>query len=550
MAEEFEEKPGEGLNFEYYLGLARRRHMHFLLPLFVGWALVWAASWVLPPRYRSSTLILVEQPTMPKNYVTPNISDDLQERMQSITQQILSRTRLLQIIERFNLYAGERGERLPDDKVESMRKDIEVELVRDARTSQISSFNVSYASRDPHLAQQVTSELTNFFINENLEVRQQQSEDTTKFLEDQLESARRSLAEQEDKVRQFKGQHVGEMPGQLATNLQILGGLQAQLQNEQDALNAAKQQHVYLQTLEDQYRAMQNSAKTGDGSAPGGLPAINQELEKEKSQLADLQAHYTARHPDVRKLKEQISETEKTRDELLASLKNPKEDDSTPSENAEDGASADAADHAASAADAPGDPGQGSMAQIQGQLRSNQVEIGNRERSIAMLKTKVDAYQSRLNQEPIREQQLADLTRGYDQSKANYDDLLKKKNESKMATSMELLQQGERFRIIDPPSFPQKSEFPNRLKFCGIGLAVGLALGVLVVTVLEMLDHRIYDEQELKKLLPITVLAEIPQITNALDEKRARRRVWIGWATAVTVVCVMLAGSAISYLRG
>src|SRR6202050_1689937 len=112
------------------------------------------------------------------------------------------------------------------------------------------------------------------------------------------------------------------------------------------------------------------------------------------------------------------------------------------------------------------------LAQIQSQLRSNEVEITNRERSMTALNAKVDDYQARLNQEPIREQQLSDLTRGYEQSKANYDELLKKKNESAMATRMELLQQGERFRILDPPSLPVKPAFPNRLKFCAIGLAV------------------------------------------------------------------------------
>ena len=117
------------------------------------------------------------------------------------------------------------------------------------------------------------------------------------------------------------------------------------------------------------------------------------------------------------------------------------------------------------------------LLQLQSQLQANQAEIRNREQMIAALKSKINDYQARLNQEPVREQQLADLTRGYDQSKATYDDLLKKKNQSAMATSMELLQQGERFRIIDPPSLPIKPSFPDRLKFCGIGLVVGLALG-------------------------------------------------------------------------
>ena len=498
--------------------------------------MVWGASWVLASSYRSSTLILVEQPTMPKDYVTPNVNDDLQDRMQSITQQILSRTRLLHIIDQFNLYAGPTPAANADQKVEGMRKEIGIELVRDAR-NQITAFNVSYSSHDPHVAQQVTSELTNLFINENLEVRQQQSEDTTKFLESQLETARQALSDQEEKIRQFKGQHVGELPAQVGSNLQILAGLQSQLQTEEDALNTAKQQRVYLETLVNQYRSLQGTPKTAGGAPTAGLPAIDAELDKLRAQLADLSSHYTDRHPDVRKLKQQIAETEVTRDRIIADLKAKK------SAPADPDSATNASDSAMTDATSP-------MVQLQGQLQSNRVEIANRERAVTDLKAKVIDYQARLNQEPVREQQLSDLTRGYDQSKANYDGLLKKKNESAMATSMELLQQGERFRIIDPPSLPVKPDFPNRLKFCGIGLGIGLALGAVVAGAFEMMDDRVYDEKELQKLLPVAVISEIPTLEVEADVQRERRRLWLGWATAAFVSATILLGSALSYLRG
>jgi polysaccharide biosynthesis transport protein len=457
----------------------------------------------------------------------------LQDRLQSITQQILSRTRLLHIIDQLNLYADPKGNASPDEKVERMRREIEIDLVRDPE-NRVTSFNVSYSSHDPRAAQQVTSELTNLFISENLEVRQQQSEDTTKFLEGQLETARQSLSEQEEKIREFKAQHPGELPTQLGSNLQILAGLQSQLQTEEGALNTAKQQRSYLETLVNQYRALQSSPKSSGGSTVG-LPAIDQELDKLKAQLADLLSHYTDHHPDVRKVKEQIAKTEAMRSQIVADLKAkaaaPQGDPNTPD---------------TTQVSDPSSP----LVQLQGQLQANRVEIANRERGIADLKAKVTDYQSRLNQEPVREQQLSDLTRGYEQSKANYDGLLKKKNESAMATSMELLQQGERFRIIDPPSLPGKPDYPNRLKFCGIGLLVGLALGGVVAGAFEVLDDRIYDEKEFQKLLPVAVISEIPSITVPADQQRERGRLWLGWATAAIVSATILVGSALSYLRG
>ncbi len=526
MTQDFEEQNSKGFDPAQLLGIARRRYFHFLIPLFLGWLAVWGISWVLAPRYKSGTLILVEQPTMPKDYVTPNVSDDLQARLQNITTEILSRTRLLHIIDEFHLYPNRANQ---DDKVERMRKDIDIELVHGAE-NQITAFNVYYSAGDPNTAQQVTSELTNLFINKNQELRINQSEITTKFLADQLQTAAQRLAEQEEKVRVFKSQHMGELPGQLNANLQILSGLQNQLQAETDALTAAKQQRAYLQSLVDQYRTLQTTPKSADGGAVG-LPAIDQELEKEKSQLADLSSRYTERHPDVRKLKDQIAKTEKMREQILADLK-----------------AKSSSEDAAPEMTASGTPSP--MAQIKSQLQANELEISNREHAMSDLKGKMAEYQARLNQEPIREQQLADLTRGYDQSKADYDDLLKKKNESARATSMETIQQGERFRILDPPSLPVKPDFPNRLKFCGLGLAFGLVLGAGVVAALEMLDDRLHSEQEIKDMLPVAVISEIPVITNASDEEKAKRKAWLGWATAAVVVVTILAGSAFSYLHG
>src|ERR1700733_3772578 len=320
MMDELEQKPGEGINLEQYVDVIRRRHMYFLIPFFLVWLAIWSVSWVLPSRYKSGTLILVEQPSMPKDYVTPNVSDDLQARLQSITQQILSRTNLLHIIDELNLYPKERNRLNPDELVERMRKDIEIALVFDEHHVVITSFNIYYSSHDAHLAQQVTGELTNLFISENLELRQQKSEDTTKFLEQQLESARQNLAEQEEKVRVYKDQHLGELPSQLTSNVQILSGLQSQLQNEQDGLNADRQQNAYLQSMLEQSRSLQRTTKTVDGT-PVGVPALDQELEKLRAQLADLSSRYTDKHPDVRKLKDQIARTEKMRDQALADLK-------------------------------------------------------------------------------------------------------------------------------------------------------------------------------------------------------------------------------------
>jgi succinoglycan biosynthesis transport protein ExoP len=531
MPEISDEQNSEPLDLQRYLGVVRRRYPHFLISLFLGWLLVWGASWILPARYKSTTTILVEQPTMPKDYVTPNVNEDLQSRLQNISQQILSRTRLLHIADQLKLYAAGPSPLTPDEKVGLMREDIEIELVHDTSNFQITAFKIDYSASDPRVAQRVTGELTKLFIDENLEERQQQSEDTTKFLESQLETARQSLAEQETKVREFKGAHIGDLPSQQASNLQILSGMQSQLQTEEDSLNTAQQQRVYLQSLISQYRTLQAPSRTADG-APTGLSAIDQDLEKLKAQLADLSSHYTDEYPDIRNLKIRIAKTEKMRDQLIAELK-------IKGNAGQPNGVTDAHDVA--------DPIQNpAILQLEGQLQTNQAEVVNHERAIDGLKAKVSEYQARLNQEPVSEQQLADLTRGYDQSKVNYDNLLKKESESKMATSMEQMQQGERFRMLDPPSLPLKPAFPDRLKFCAAGLGFGLALGVVVAGGFEFMDDRLHSEKEIKALLPMKVISEIPEVLNPSDERSSKKRMLLGWAIAGLVFAAILAGSLFS----
>ena len=190
------------------------------------------------------------------------------------------------------------------------------------------------------------------------------------------------------------------------------------------------------------------------------------------------------------------------------------------------------------------------MGELASQLKVNRIEVANRERTIEDLKGRISEYQARLNREPVREQQLADLTRNYDQSRVNYESLLKKRNDSELATSLERRQQGEHFRILDPPSFPVKPYFPNRLKLSAIGLAFGLVLGGAVSAGAEMIDDRLYTEKELQALLPVDAISVIPPITTAVEEKKRQRATWIGWAATGLEFAVILAGFAISYFRG
>ncbi|HEX4487761.1 MAG TPA: GNVR domain-containing protein [Terriglobales bacterium] len=533
MADDFLDEPGAGeqLDWGRYLGLLRRRRWYLILPFFCGWALVFGASWFLPSVYRSGTAILVEQPTVSQQYVVSNVASDLQSRLDSLTQQVLSRTRLLRIVDKLNLFPAKRQKASADEIVEAMRKNIQIELVRSPEREQLTSFNIYFSSDNPYVAQQVTTELTNILISENLEVRQQQSEDTTSFLQSQLDEARKNLAEQEARVRAFKDQHLGELPGQLQSNLQILSGMQAELQGEQDALGRAKQQNAYLESLNSQYRSQANNphAPAAAGTIPGGLAAVDQELDRLKAQLADLSSRYTERHPDVRKVKDQIAKTEHMKAQLEA----------------------DAANKKSAGADKTGSSSNDTapMMEVQSQLKANEIETANRQRAISDLQGRISDYQSRLNRTPVREQELTDLTRDYDQSRTYYESLLAKRNQSELATNLERRQQSEHFRIIDPPSLPTKPYSPNRFKLSLTGLGAGLLLGIVATVVVEMMDDRIYDESDFKKMIPVDLMVEVPPLVSPEEEVRTRRMARLSWVAATVMGMIMMLGVAVSFLR-
>ena len=511
-------------------GMVRRQRWPFLILFFVGWLVVWSLSWMLPSIYRSGTLILVEQPAVPEKLVASNIDLDIQRQLSSITEQILSRTRLWHIIDGLNLYPDKRKGKNPDELVAKMRNDIEIELVR-GDDKQLSSFHIYYTNRNPEIAQRVTNELADLFIAENLSQRQEHSEKTTMFLEDQLVQARQKLAEQEARVKIFKEKHLGELPSQTTANLQILTGLQNELQAQQDSLSRAKQQNTYLESLLNQYRSLgQGKTKSVDG-LPTGLAAIDGELERLKAQLADLASHYTDKHPDVRKTKEQIIRTEKMREKLLADSRSDKSEAETSPENSTE-------------------PKSAATLEMESQLNANRIEIASHERSIRDLQAKVAEYQSRLNMAPVMEQQFADITRDYEQSKADYDSLLAKKNQSEMATDLEKTQQGEHFRKLDPPNLPTKPYKPNRLQLCGLGLIAGFVMGGAAAFGREKLGGKMYSEREIKKVVPFEVLAEIPPIETPVEQLARRRGNWMAAAAATVITGAILLGAVFTYLRG
>jgi polysaccharide biosynthesis transport protein len=537
MLDEEDGQPSRSL--DEYWAIARRRRWYMLLPVFACWAIVWAGSWLVPSTFQSDALVLVEQQKVPEQYVVPNVTVNLQDRLQSMTQQILSRTRLQSTINRFHLY--QTRPRLAfaqsEDPVEQMRKDITIELVEaPGRVGQLTAFKIRYSAGTPQLAQQVNSELTSLFIDENLKSQQQLSESTTDFLQKQLTAASEKLQEQEAKVRAFKASHFGNLPSQVETNVQILTGLQSQLQNTQRALDGANQQKLYLESMQQQYQAIQ--ATLGNGNSAATSPdALNDDLLNLRHKLQEARSRYTEDYPDVIQLKDKISKMEKLKQDIDSEIAANEQPAKTTSDV--DPGAALQVQHGSTSP----------MMQIQSQLKANGLEIQNYQQREKKIESDITTYQARLNLTPETEQELADISRGYEESKANYDSLLQKQNQSQLATSLEQRQQGEQFRILDPPSLPTRPSAPNHLLISIAGLMLGFAVGAGLTAFLEMTNVRVRQEKDLEDAVPLKVLIGIPHL-DAPGEGRFRvlfRGIEI--VAAVVMVILILVGNLYAFYK-
>jgi polysaccharide biosynthesis transport protein len=527
--------------WEAYWAIGLRRRWWILLPLFLCWAAVWGMSWLLPTTYQSEALILVEQQKVPDQYVTPNITGNLQTRLQSITQQILSRTRLQATIDRFHLYSRPHGlgALLKDrDPIDQMRNDIKIDLVEaPGNQGGFTAFKMHYSAGSPEFAQEVNSELTSLFVEENVRSQQQLSENTTAFLENQLAEARAKMEEQETKVAAFKTKHMGDLPSQLEGNVQILAGFQAQLQNTQHTLEALKQQKMYLESMLQQYQSAQASLGGGDPAVtPSQAP--DKELLDMRRSLEHLRSRYTDDYPDIVAFKDEIAKTEtlkkQTESEIVSRQRAGK------ATNAIESSTVEELQHGSSTA----------MMQIQSQLKANQLEIQDDELHEKELESEMSAYRARLNMTPETEQELVDISRGYEESKTNYGSLLQKQMQSQLATNLEQRQQGEQFSILDPPSLPDKPSTPNHFRISLGGLLLGIVVGSALAAFLELTDVRVRQESDLQGVVPVRVLVGIPRLSTRQENQSRLMTQWLELGTAVAMALLIVIGNIYALYKG
>ena len=468
------------------VGFYRRKWLIACVFTVVSCLGVYLAS-ILPPVYRSNTLILITPQKLPSSFITSTVTTNLNERMQSIIQEILSRTNLERIVQEFKLYPGVR---IMEDRVASLRAAVSLNLRRN------NAFQLSFDSQNPEIAQKIASRLSSLFIEQNLQVREQQALGTTNFINTEAERLRKELEEQEAEVNRFKAAHRFEMPDQLDANLRTVEQLRGELQGALSRLAALRERKG---TLEKQLVEVEiagpelMSAKTGEGA---GLADVTGQFRRRE--LDSLMRRYSEKHPDVIRLKNEISSVE--------------------AQAKESGSKALSSGIALPTISPLAEVLRKQIAGLDGEAAAVQLQAES-------LRKGIERYQIRIDNTPVRGIELSKISRSYDITLRKYQDLLGKSLESELSENMEKKQKGEQFQIIDPANFPLKPFKPNRQRIILLGLLAGLAAGFGLAFLCETLDRSFRHGEELKGYVDLPVLATLPAILTRgtlLDERRSQ----------------------------
>jgi polysaccharide chain length determinant protein (PEP-CTERM system associated) len=511
---------------------------------------------VTPERFKSSTTILVVPQRVPENYVKSTISIKIEDRLGTIKQQVMSRTRLVAVMDELGLFKEDRKKYPVEEVVEDMRKRINIEV------RQTDAFTLSFVHENRQTAMLTTSRLASFFIDENLKNREQQAVGTADFLDSQLQETKKKLEQQEERVKRYKSAFMGELPQQLQANLAVMSRLQDQLKANADATRSAQDRRMFTEsqigTLESQVASIEAQARTASGGAVTAAaepisssdPAVPYlpELNSKRAQLADLSTKYTEQYPEIRRLKEDVARLEKQ----VATARG----NSPPTQEA---AGEPAARQPVAIATNPASPlarEKEEIRRLRTVLKGLDLEIQSLKRESGEIRMSVAAVESRVDRSPKREQEMISLTRDYDNLKRSYDELLKKKLDADISQNLEKRQKGEQFQILDPANLPEEPFIPNRPKVFGIAVLAALLLGFGGAFGLEMIDTSVRGAKEFSHFSGIPVLASIPSIHDkAYARKVGRRRAavfggLISFTTAVTVFLLVYGEKVRSILQG
>ena len=539
-----------------YIDLIRRRKYAIVLPWIAIIALTGAIAFLLPSIYQSRTTILIENQIVPPELVRSTVTGLIDERINILTQQIMSRPRLLEIINRLNLYTDLRDKYTTEEIIDKMRDDIDLETISadveegaSQRPSAVTTaFTVSYQGKDPTKVQNVANILASLYLEENLKNREQRAKTTTTFLEGELAGLAETISDLEKQIALFKEKHLGELPELMQLNLQTEQEMRRQIDTIDQQIKTLVDRRVYL---EGQLSTVEPDTPLIDYTGRRVLDS-REKLRLLRTEYISLASHLSDKHPDLIRIKKEIEELERAVDQKDNRLQKEKElkDRKSQLETLKANYSQAhpdvirlkreielltqevetlARDGSAGPASAA-NPENPAYINLMTQIQSTTLEIESLKKQKEELTRKWNEYVRRLENTPQVEREYLSLNRDYGNGQAKYKETMDKLIEARRAEELEEKQGGEKFTIIDPAQYPEKPHKPNRLAIILIGFILGMGGGIGFASVLEYMDHSVRSADSLAQITGIPVLTVIPKIFTEEERIRARRK-------QITILC-------------
>jgi polysaccharide biosynthesis transport protein len=509
----------EDIQVDKYLNILRRRKWWIIITTTAIFVATVVVAVRLPNFYHAQTVILVDPQKVPDSYVPSTGNMTVSDRLSTIRQEVMSPTRIKQVLNQSGLYQKEMAEGREDAVIQKIQKSILLEVV-DAGGSRSSAFQINFTGATPEEAALIPNKLASMVIANNVQAGVEHSSDTAEFLETELQKTKKELEQKEGEMGRIKSTYIMDLPESKQYHLEALTTLRNQLQASQDRLNRDQQEKLLLQS------SMGNSNSTVDLDADGGGVASSPEeaqLQKLETHLADLRRRYGPSHPDVRKAQNEI-------EQLKAKMATEQKETPAPVE-------------------APRPVRHTSNNPVVvAQITKLDKDIEEQTKLQKPLEDQIAFHSSKLEREPVFEQQLAGLMRDYDTLRSHYNHLLDKKLSADMYTSLVTHEQGERFEILDSAVVPKKPFGPNRFMYGLVSLLGGLLAGSGLAFVMEMADPTVRNEQEATDILGKGVVVGIPTIVTPRQARETQVKA-VG-ALALTVVSAGLVGLVISYVLG
>jgi len=536
------------LDIEDYIDILRRHKAWIFGPIFAALVVSVVVAFLWPDTYVSTAVIRVVPPQVPATLVATNTSGDVQGRINSLAQLILSRATLLNIINTQGLYKKELSRKPSDDVIEDMRAhDIKVvpvaqSLQQSERGAQYPTFEIRFSYNNRFTAQKVVQDLMARFLEENIRQVSQETVSTTQFLRDQWDMAKKKLDAIEQQLSVFRSKNMGHLPEEQQSNYSQLNAMQAQMLNLNTAMNRVNQEKLLFENQLRIYREQLSSMKD---------PVVQEQVFQQKNdklaekdrEIAQLEntlvaerERYKDTHPDVQRLVSLLAAAKKQRETMAKEEETKKPDGATaPVRQPNPQFVREQRELEAQ------------IQRMQGVIQAKDLEMDDYKKQAKDAEVTIRSYQTRIEGIPVGIKEYDELIRERELAKREYEDLDRRLNTSTMSTALVNHQQGERLEQLDPPSLPQTPSEPKRPLIIAIGTGVGLLLGLCLAGAREMKDTALKNLKDVRAYTQLPVLGSIPLLENDLVVRRRRRLAWLAWSTACLVGVVIMSSSVVYY---